>query len=382
MKRLILIAGMLLSACGGNVADSSNVAAHTQQQSRKAQTVPHLTADAIKARLQAQTLAHPRSAKQQASDYENVVQSLYIAYFGRPADPNGLANFEADLLADNAPTDIQGLLDVYPTDTTVQSLIDAFGTSPESQRLYGNGDPSNFVTTVFNNLLNRAPQSAGLNFWSTQISLGTITQGEAALEIMAGALSNTTAQGLLDAQLINNRIAAGVYFTGELSSLNDTYAYSGADAAATARSALATVVASTDAATYQGTLDGAINTLVADMPPSGSASDYQQVDGYFSWTGSENGTIVLDYPNDEFSVDVDSGIVVDLASNQQLNGLTIDANAELVFNGTVIGAVILVPSADGNQVAQFSYTLNGQNGIAQISVSSGSYAVTCGNCGN
>ncbi len=384
MKRLILIAGLslLLSACGGNVASSGNdTAAHAQQQSRKTQIVPHLTATDLQ-KLKHQAKSPGRSTKQQATDYEYVVQSLYVAYFGRPADPNGLANFEADLQADNAPTDVQGLLDAYATDAIVQNLIDAFGTSQESQNLYGSGDPTNFVNTVFNNLLNRPPQAAGLNFWTTQIALGNVTQGEAALTIMAGALANGTPQGLLDAQLIDNRIYAAEYFTGELASLNDTFAYAGSNAAQTARTALGTVTASTDSATYQATLNGAIDTLVADAPPSGSTSDYVQTDGFFTWTGSENGTVVLDYLNNQFSVDVDSGVVVDLASNQQLNGLTVDANAELVYNGSVIGDLILVQATDGNQVAQFSYTVNGQNGTSVITVGNGSYTVTCGNCGN
>ena len=43
-----------------------------------------------------------------AADYQNAVQELYVAYFGRPADATGLVNFENALLAANAPTDIQG----------------------------------------------------------------------------------------------------------------------------------------------------------------------------------------------------------------------------------------------------------------------------------
>ncbi|HEX7641878.1 MAG TPA: DUF4214 domain-containing protein [Burkholderiaceae bacterium] len=380
MKRLILVAGLsaLLAGCGGGSGDTATSPAPVQQR-QKVQTVPHLTATDIKAKRM--SMAPRRNAKQQPADYEGVVQSLYIAYFGRPADPNGLANFEADLLADGAPTDVQGLLDVYATDANVQSLIDAFGTSAESQRLYGNGDASAFVTQVFANLLDRQPQSTGLDFWATQIALGNVTQGAAALNIMAGALANTSAQGLLDAQLINNRIAASEYFTAELTNLSDTYAYAGSNAAATARNALATVNAATDATTYETTLNGAIDTLVADMPPSGTTSDYVSTDGFFTWTGSENGTIVFDYQSAQFAVDVDSGVVVDLASNQQLNGLVVDASAQLVSNGTVIGDLILVPAADGGQVAQFTYTLNGQQGIALISVANGAYTVTCGNCG-
>lgn len=385
MKRLILVSlvGLLLSACGGNSATTSvDTAAHAQSQTRKTQAIAHLTAtDIRKASVTRFAKAPTRNIKQQASDYEGVVQSLYIAYFGRPADPNGLANFEASLMADNAPTDVQGLLAAYPTDGTIQTLIDAFGTSKESQTLYGGGAPSDFVIAVFNNLLDRAPLSTGQSYWSDQITLGNVTQGEAALSIMAGALSNTSPQGLLDAQLIRNRIAAAEYFTDSLANSNDTYAYVGAAAAAEARSALATVTAGTDPVTYESTLDGAISTLVSIAPLAGTASSYVQNAGFFTWTGSENDTVVLDYVNNQFSVDAISGVVVDLASYQQLNGLIVDADANLVFNGVVIGAVTLVTAQDGNQVAQFSFTNNGQNGTALISVNNGAYSVVCGDCG-
>src|SRR5581483_11813841 len=89
--------------------------------------------------LAASSKAMHRSAKLQASDYEEVVQQLYVSYFGRPADPGGLANFEAQLLAAGAPTDIELLVQAYSNNPAVQTLIDAFGTSAESQPLYGNG---------------------------------------------------------------------------------------------------------------------------------------------------------------------------------------------------------------------------------------------------
>ncbi|MBV8633375.1 MAG: hypothetical protein JO002_02695, partial [Burkholderiaceae bacterium] len=60
---------LVLSACGANTADTS-------------------------------TAAPPASTKRQvaqksAAGYQTAVEALYIAYFGRPADPTGLANFEA-----------------------------------------------------------------------------------------------------------------------------------------------------------------------------------------------------------------------------------------------------------------------------------------------
>nr|MDH4395192.1 DUF4214 domain-containing protein [Limnobacter sp.] len=60
----------------------------------------------------------------------NSVQRLYLAYYGRPADPVGL-NFWADKL-DAARGSLSGILD-------------AFATSAESQTLFGNRAPADQI---------------------------------------------------------------------------------------------------------------------------------------------------------------------------------------------------------------------------------------------
>ena len=84
-----------------------------------------------------------------APNYATVVQELYVAYFGRPADPTGLTNFENALSAANAPTDAIALSAAYSSNSTIRSLIDMFGTSGESQRLY------NGTTQAFGSLWRR-----------------------------------------------------------------------------------------------------------------------------------------------------------------------------------------------------------------------------------
>ncbi len=207
-----------------------------------------------------------------ASDYQTVVQELYISYFGRPADPAGLTNFENALFAANAPTDIQDLSNVYATNSAVQNLINAFGNSKESQNLYGSGSASEFVTAVFQNVLGRAPQHAGLTYWSNAISSGALSQGDAALAIMAGAFVNTSPQGLLDAQLINNRIAVADYFTAQVSSQNDVSAYAGSSAAADARAMLSTVSATTNPVAFEPTVNYAITSIVGGAASIGPIS--------------------------------------------------------------------------------------------------------------
>ncbi len=188
-----------------------------------------------------------RQSKSAASTYQTAVESLYVAYFGRPADPNGLANFSAALQAANAPTSVAGLATAYATNPAVKSLIDSFGTSAESQALYGSGSTTDFVNAVFQNVLGRAPQSSGLAFWVNAIDTGEVSSGDAALAIMAGALTNTTAQGQIDTQLIDNRLTAAGYFTGAASAGT----YTGSTAAADARAMLATITSVTSASAVQ-----------------------------------------------------------------------------------------------------------------------------------
>lgn len=174
-----------------------------------------------------------------ASDYATVVQQLYIAYFGRPADPSGLANFEAQLLLLGAPTDVADLANAYKTNAAIAKLIDSFGLSTESQTLYASAGTVQFVASIFTNVLGRQPLAQGSDFWVAAINSGATSKGNAALSIMAGAFGNSSAQA--DVTLINNRVNVAANFTSEVSSLNATASYAGAAAAQSARQMLAQV---------------------------------------------------------------------------------------------------------------------------------------------
>ncbi|HEX8957060.1 MAG TPA: hypothetical protein VF798_12330 [Burkholderiaceae bacterium] len=106
------------------------------------------------------------------------------------------------------------------------------------------------------------PQSVGLGFWTNAIDSGQTSPGDAALDIMAGALNNTASQGLLDAQLVNNRLAATSFFTGQAGVYNATGGYAGQSAAASARAMLSTVGSSTDRATWQAAASASAASLL------------------------------------------------------------------------------------------------------------------------
>ena len=207
-----------------------------------------------------------RSGKATASDYAPAVQELYIAYFGRPADPNGLINFENELAATNVAPDVNSLSDAYATNPRVTALVNSFETSAESIALYSGSSTTAFVTAIYQNVLGRAPDGPGLTFWVGAIDSHKLTQGDAALSIMAGAMKNSTSQGVQDAQLINNRLAVADYFTAQLTSQNLVSVYSGQAAAATARSMLNAVGANTDVTTFNATSVGAsITSLLSPV---------------------------------------------------------------------------------------------------------------------
>lgn len=200
-----------------------------------------------------------------ASDYANVVTQLYVSYFGRPADSGGYANFKARMADLNAPTEIQALDGAYKTSAAMRELIDSFGSSNESKALYS-GDTATFVTAIFTNVLGRAPATGGKNFWVGELDSGRLTRANASLAIMAGALTNTSEQGLADGALIRNRITVAVNFSNALVGDYAT-AYSGSAAAASARAMLATVTAATDPVAFQSTV---IATLDAMLPATSS----------------------------------------------------------------------------------------------------------------
>ncbi|TFW22913.1 DUF4214 domain-containing protein [Massilia arenosa] len=221
---LAALSALLLASCGGDQAQSLG------------------SATAVRAGA---TMSGSSQQQAPATRYTPVVQQLYIAYFGRPADVGGLANFQASLAAIGAPTGIQQLVDAYGKDARVRAEIDKFGFSDESKRLYGT-DTTTFLNGVYQNVLGRAPDTDGLNYWRGKIDRDGLSKGNAALAIMAGALANTTPQGLADASTVNKKVQAGTDFTSALVTQKLESSYDGDAAAAKARAVLTAITSTTD----------------------------------------------------------------------------------------------------------------------------------------
>lgn len=143
------------------------------------------------------------------------VQQFYIGYYGRPADPVGLAYWQTQ---DEA------------------AALKVFSESPEFANQYQGLSASQQVTKVYNNLLGRAPDTAGLLYWAGELTAGRESIGTLVLSMTKNALGK-------DVTTIEDRVSYSTAFTAALDTAEEINAYAGTAATQAARDALLKVVA-------------------------------------------------------------------------------------------------------------------------------------------
>jgi hypothetical protein len=131
------------------------------------------------------------------------VQEFYLAYYGRPADPKGLA-FWQQTLSEN--------------DNDFDAIVDAFGNSQESQDLFAGKTWHDAVSIIYNNILGRDADSGGLDFYVTRLQNGEFTIIDIARRILDGAKP-----GSLDRKVIDQLVEVADSVTMLLE--NDQMAY-------------------------------------------------------------------------------------------------------------------------------------------------------------
>ena len=111
------------------------------------------------------------------------IAAVYIGYYDRAADPFG-SDFWVTALANPSLS-----LEDVATDFSTQAetvIVHPFFTDPTPEAANA------FITTVYLNLFNRAPDDAGLTFWSGELIAaingeeGALSVGEIILAIIGG----------------------------------------------------------------------------------------------------------------------------------------------------------------------------------------------------
>lgn len=136
------------------------------------------------------------------------IQGIYLAFFGRPADPLGLAYWEEQT---NGGADLS-------------VMLNALSGTEEYQARFVNMSNAEVIESIYQALFGREPEAEGLAHFLEALANGTQTLGSIAVNILDGA------QGT-DLAIIENKVAAAEAFTASLDTPEEIAAYSG-DAAA------------------------------------------------------------------------------------------------------------------------------------------------------
>lgn len=120
------------------------------------------------------------------------VQELYVAYLGRAADKAGLDYWMAELNAEPAVLTLENLRANFVTE------------QQEYADIYGGLSREETVIQIYNNLFGRAPDAAGLSYWTTGEGAGVNAD-----QLLVAFINGASAS---DAQVVTNKaLVANIY---------------------------------------------------------------------------------------------------------------------------------------------------------------------------
>lgn len=237
--------------------------------------------------------------------YYPQVQEIYVAYYGRPADPAGLQYWAGQLAANKG---------------NLSAIINAFGNSSESTALYAGASNSAKVTAIYQQIFNRAPDSAGLTFYTNALTAGTMTAASIALNVADGASG-------VDATYLANKLVVAQAFSDALTTDSAAnLAYSGTTAITAARSLITGVTTSAATTNVASTITSikaggggstagqtfTLTTTAAETVVGTANSD--KVGALFTNSATTNAVQVTDSITDSFTNDSDT-LTFDLAGD-------------------------------------------------------------------
>ena len=139
----------------------------------------------------------------QSVNFEDQVQEVYIAYYGRPGDPGGIG-FWAGRLAE----DSEG----------ISAIVDSFGNSAEFDDRFSSLGPTDLVNNIYQQLFGRDADPEGLDFFVDRLDSGVSTLASIALNIADGVREGTT-----DASIVANKLEVANAFTSAIETQEVAY---------------------------------------------------------------------------------------------------------------------------------------------------------------
>jgi hypothetical protein len=136
-----------------------------------------------------------------STTYDSTVNAFYVAFYGRPADPAGLAYWSQQLAQAKGDFSI---------------IKEAFADSQEATVRFSSTTAADRVTEIYQQLFNRAPDAAGLSYWVDAVSKGHASMADVAIYVLQGAQDS-------DASLVDLRQKAAAAFTAHVAATGTSY---------------------------------------------------------------------------------------------------------------------------------------------------------------
>ena len=136
-----------------------------------------------------------------STTYDSTVNAFYVAFYGRPADPAGLAYWSQQLAQAKGDFSV---------------IKEAFANSQEATVRFSSTTAADRVTEIYQQLFNRAPDAAGLSYWVDAVSKGHASMADVAIYVLQGAQDS-------DASLVDLRQKAAAAFTTHVAATGTSY---------------------------------------------------------------------------------------------------------------------------------------------------------------
>lgn len=294
-----------------------------------------------------------------------LAQQMYIAYYNRPADPEGLEFWASQ----------------FDQSDDLDQALAAFGNSAEFTDTYGSLESEELVRGLYQQMFNREPEDGGLEFYVNRLENGEATLASIAKQIADGAggpdftsLSHKiqVAQAYTQAVIDNGKL----FLAGDIRAASNMLAEVGET---------------------QDTIDAGlarIPALIDNLAISSAAEDYllgQALDRFFGTTGDNVYTAVQSLDQDTDTLDEadfidgrdgDDRLVVDLQASfggfaDQFDGGV--SNIETIeINKSVSGSRVFDA---GNISGASTYLVDAAEGILNITNIGDSVSTTLSHAG-
>jgi len=270
------------------------------------------------------------------------IEEVYIALFGRPADPSGLGFFNG----------------VTGYGTNLSAIGDLTSTAEYQSRFTG-FSATQVIQDIYRSLFSRDGEQAGVSFFVSEFEAGRQTINSIAINILQGALGT-------DLQVIINKLNAAAKFLAALDTQAEIDAYKGDAAAEIGRIFLTNITGDPASIPSDAAAQNAIDTLFA----LGSGTDIS--------TGGVN--ITLTSPTDSVSPTAADSALKSTSSDDTITApagtlastTTIDAGGgNDSLTATIVEPGIISPTLIGLEKVYVTMAGSGVGGEINLSKANG-----------